>query len=353
MSMNYGKKNQHYGKYGDKMNKKFWYNRNVFVTGCSGFLGSHVVKTLTAAGANVTGLIRDYTPESYLYSLDNRRINLITGSLEDVQLLERALGEYETDTVFHLAAQAIVSVANRNPLPTFNTNIMGTCNILEACRRSPLVKKVIVASSDKAYGVQNILPYNEDMPLKGSHPYDVSKSCADLIANAYHKTYSLPVCITRCGNMYGGGDLNFNRIVPQTIRSVLKGEAPIIRSDGSFIRDYIYVEDAALAYLLLAEKMENPALHGEAFNISSEAKLSVLELVDKILRLMNSKLEPVILNQGSNEIRNQYLSSEKAKGLLGWEPQYPIDEGLMHTIDWYRDYFGNLVSHDPKYKGGE
>lgn len=321
------------------MNSKYWHNRNVFVTGCSGFLGSHMVKALTAMGANVTGLVRDYTPKSYLYSGEQQSINLISGSLDDQQLLERALGEYEIDTVFHLAAQAIIGTANRNPIGTFRTNIMGTCNLLEACRRSPLIQNIIVASSDKAYGDQEILPYSEDMPLKGSHPYDVSKSCADLITQTYHKTYGLPVCITRCGNLYGEGDLNFNRIIPQTIKSVLNSEAPIIRSDGTFIRDYIYVGDASSAYILLSEKMHELNLAGEAFNFSTEVRFTVLELVNKILELMGSELKPVILGQGSNEIKYQYLSTKKAKELLHWKPEYTIDEGLHRTIKWYREYF--------------
>lgn len=321
------------------MNKEFWKSKNVFITGCSGFLGSHAAKLLTEAGANVTGLVRDYTPKSYLYNGTIDKINVVSGALEDLQLIERALGEYEIDTVLHLAAQAIVGIANRNPVSTFNANVMGTCNILEACRRSPLVKTIVVASSDKAYGDQENLPYHESMPLKGTHPYDVSKSCADLIAQTYHKTYGLPVCITRCGNLFGGGDLNFNRIVPQTIKSILNNEAPVIRSDGTFIRDYICVEDAALAYLLLAEKMQQPDIHGEAFNISNEVRLTVLELVNKILELMESDLAPVILNQGSHEIKNQYLSAEKARTILGWKPQYSIEEGLIRTIDWYRGYF--------------
>lgn len=321
------------------MNKEFWRNRNVFITGCSGFLGSYMVKLLIECGANVTGLIRDFTPKSDVYKNKDLKINLISGSLEDIIVLERALGEYEIDTVFHIAAQAIVGIANRNPISTFSANIMGTWNLLEACRRSPLVKNIIVASSDKAYGDQEVLPYHEGMPLQGSHPYDVSKSCADLIAQTYYKTYGLPVCITRCGNLFGGGDLNFNRIVPQTIESIINNEAPIIRSDGTFIRDYIYVEDTALAYILLAEKMEELNLYGEAFNFSNEVKLTVLDLVKMILRQMNSDLEPTILNQGSHEIKNQYLSAKKAKDILNWEPQYDIEEGLSKTIEWYREYF--------------
>lgn len=317
----------------------FWNGRPVFVTGCTGFLGSHLVKALKSRGAVVTGLVRDRVPSSGFFH-DHADINQVYGSLEDYALLERALNEYEIDTVFHVGAQAIVGTANRSPLSTFEANIRGTWHVLEACRRNPQVRRIIVASSDKAYGDQRVLPYNEDMPLQGRHPYDVSKSCADLIAQAYRHTYGLPVCITRCGNLYGEGDTNFNRIIPQTIRSVLKGEAPVIRSDGTFIRDYFYVEDAVNAYLLLAEKMESRGLFGEAFNFSNEIQLTVLELVNKILALMGSNLKPVILSQGEYEIRHQYLDATKARKLLEWTPRYSIDEGLKRTIAWYRAYFG-------------
>ena len=328
-----------YGRYGSDMS--FWDNKNVFLTGCTGFLGSYMAKELVNQGANVTGLVRDNVPKSNLYEGEEyKRINIVSGVIEDEPLLERILGEYEIDTVFHIAAQAIVGIANRNPLATFETNIRGTYNLLEAARRSPLVERIVVASSDKAYGDQTQLPYHEDMPLKGSHPYDVSKSCTDLIAQAYHKTYGLPVCITRCGNLYGGGDLNFNRIIPQTIKSVLRGDRPVIRSDGKFIRDYFYVEDAVKAYLLLAEKMIDLNLEGQAFNFSNEIQLTVLELVNKILKLMNTDLIPVILNQGSNEIVHQYLSANKAREILGWKPSFTIDGGLRRTIDWYRKFFG-------------
>lgn len=318
----------------------FWNDKNVFITGCTGFLGSYLAKELVNSGANVTGLVRDRIPRSNLYfGEEYKKINFVYGELEDEALLERAFGEYEIDTVFHVGAQAIVGVANRNPLATFETNVRGTWNVLEAARRSPLIKRVIVASSDKAYGDQEVLPYHEDMPLKGRHPYDVSKSCADLISQAYHKTYGLPVCITRCGNLFGGGDLNFNRIIPQTIRSVLKNEPPVIRSDGTFIRDYFYVEDAVKAYMLLAEKMEELNLQGEAFNFSNEIQLTVLDLVNMILHLMESDLKPVILNQGTNEIRHQYLSAQKAREVLDWAPAYTIEQGLKKTIEWYRNFF--------------
>ncbi len=298
------------------------------------------MKELIDQGANVTGLVRDTVPKSNLYQGEQvKQMNIVQGSLEDLDVIERALGEYEIDTVFHLAAQAIVGVANRNPISTFEANILGTWNILEACRRHPLIKRVIVASSDKAYGDQPTLPYDENMPLQGKHPYDVSKSCADLLSHTYFNTYGLPVCITRCGNLYGGGDLNFNRIIPQTIQLVLNGEAPEIRSDGTFIRDYFYIEDAVEAYLLLAEKMEELNLAGEAFNFSNEIQLTVLELVEKILKAMDSDLKPKVLNQGSHEIKHQYLSAEKARKLLNWTPAHTIDEGLEKTIEWYKAFF--------------
>ncbi|WP_259425115.1 GDP-mannose 4,6-dehydratase [Bacillus velezensis] len=318
----------------------FWKNKNVFVTGCTGLLGSCLVKELIDQGANVTGLVRDTVPKSNLYQGEQvKQMNIVQGALEDLDVIERALGEYEIDTVFHLAAQAIVGVANRNPISTFEANILGTWNILEACRRHPLIKRVIVASSDKAYGDQPTLPYDENMPLQGKHPYDVSKSCADLLSHTYFNTYGLPVCITRCGNLYGGGDLNFNRIIPQTIQLVLNGEAPEIRSDGTFIRDYFYIEDAVEAYLLLAEKMEELNLAGEAFNFSNEIQLTVLELVEKILKAMDSDLKPKVLNRGSHEIKHQYLSAEKARKLLNWTPAHTIDEGLEKTIEWYKAFF--------------
>jgi len=264
----------------------------------------------------------------------------VRGCIEDYFILERILNEYEIDTVFHLAAQTIVGIANRNPISTFETNIKGSWNILEACRRNHLVKRIIIASSDKAYGAHKVLPYCEETPLRGSHPYDVSKSCTDLIASTYYNTYRLPVCITRCGNFYGGGDLNFNRVVPGTIRSVIFNERPVIRSDGTFIRDYFYILDAVNAYLSLAQKMDELNIHGEAFNFSNEIQLTVLELVKKILKVMDKEdIEPVILNEASGEIIHQYLSATKAKTILGWEPKYTIEQGLKETVDWYIKFF--------------
>jgi CDP-glucose 4,6-dehydratase len=319
----------------------FWKDRPALVTGATGFVGSWLVLRLLDAGADVVCLVRDWTPHSMLLkSADARaRCKIVQGDVCDQALLERALGEYEVESVFHLAAQTLVGIANRNPISTFETNIQGTWALLEACRRSPKVKQIIVASSDKAYGDQMQLPYDEDTPLQGKHPYDVSKSCADLISSAYATTYGLPVTITRCGNFYGGGDLNWNRIVPGTIRSILRNERPVIRSDGSYVRDYFYVEDGAAAYILLAEKLaQQPELSGEAFNFSNEIQVTVLDLVNQILQLMDSDLEPVVHNEAQNEIRHQYLSAQKARSMLDWSPHFTLEEGLRETIAWYREF---------------
>ena len=325
----------------DGMNS-FWRDRSVFVTGGTGLLGSWLVKRLIEDGANVVCLVRDWVPQSEL--LRTRRIDQVTtvrGDIVDRELVERTLGEYEVEVVFHLAAQTIVGIANRNPVSTFSTNIEGTWNVLEACRRSPKVSSIVVASSDKAYGDQEHLPYDETMPLQGRHPYDVSKSCADLIAQTYAARYNLPVAITRCGNFYGGGDLNWNRVVPGTIRSVIRGDRPVVRSDGTFVRDYFYIEDGAAAYMLLAERLaSNAALHGQAFNFSNESQVSVLELVDELLRKMKSSLRPEVLNQASNEIRHQFLSAERARTVLNWRPQFTLESGLDRTIAWYREFLG-------------
>ena len=319
----------------------FWRDRTTLVTGGTGLLGGWLVRRLVDAGANVVCLVRDWAPHSELYRTGLiGRVAAVNGDVRDQMLMERVLGEYEVDTVMHLAAQTIVPIANRNPISTFESNIGGTWALLEACRRSPRVRQIVVASSDKAYGDQPVLPYDESTPLAGRHPYDVSKSCADLIALSYAATYGLPVATTRCGNFYGGGDLNWNRIVPGTIRSVLRGERPVIRSDGKFVRDYFYVEDGAAAYMRLAESMAaDPTLHGQAFNFSNEIQVTVLEIVERILREMNSRLEPDVRNEASNEIRHQYLSAAKARQLLSWSPLFELNEGLARTIAWYRAYF--------------
>src|SRR5438445_2671910 len=319
----------------------FWRDRRVFVTGCTGLVGSWSVRALRARGAHVVGLIRDQVTGSELgRSGLLQQIDVVHGCVENQPLLERALAEYEIQTVIHLAAQTIVGIANRSPLSTFETNIKGTWCLLEAARRCGMNPHVVVASSDKAYGDQDTLPYTEDAPLQGRHPYDASKSCTDILALTYHHTYRLPVCVTRCGNFFGGGDLNWNRIVPGTIRSVLRNEAPVIRSDGSYIRDYFYVKDGAAAYLHLAECMaRQPEVAGQAFNFSNEIQVSVLDLVGRILRLMKSSLQPLVLGQASHEIKHQYLSAAKARRMLDWAPRYEFETALRATIAWYRDHF--------------
>jgi CDP-glucose 4,6-dehydratase len=319
----------------------FWLDRPTLVTGGTGLVGGWVVSRLLAAGADVVCLVRDWVPQSELVRTRMlERVKVVRGDVSDQSLLERLIGEHEVETVIHLAAQTIVGIANRNPISTFETNIRGTWALLEACRRSPQVKQIVIASSDKAYGDQDQLPYDENTPLNGRHPYDVSKSCADLLAHTYSVTYDLPVAITRCGNFYGGGDLNWNRIVPGTIRSVLREQPPVIRSDGNYIRDYFYVKDGAAAYMLLAERLaSSPELRGEAFNFSNELQITVRELVDKILFVMGSSLKPVVRNEVTNEIRRQYLSARKARALLNWSPSYSLESGLKETIDWYQQFF--------------
>lgn len=318
----------------------FWTDRPVFVTGATGLLGSHMTAELLERGANAVCLVRDQVAQSHFQRLGlERRAVIVRGCLEDYALLERALNEHEIDTVMHLGAQTIVGTASRNPLSTWEANVRGSYLLLEACRRnSKKVQRVLVASSDKAYGDQPVLPYTEASPLEGRFPYDCSKSCTDLIARSYFETYRLGVCVTRCGNLFGPGDLNWNRIVPGTIRSALRGERPIVRSDGNFVRDYVYVGDAVAAYLDLAEQMHRPEVLGEAFNFSDERPQSVLDIVAHVLAAVGRpELEPVILGEASHEIRAQFLASQKARELLGWRPRFGLEEGLARTVAWYRE----------------
>lgn len=324
------------------MTPDFWLDRTVYVTGGTGLVGGWLVPRLVEAGAQVVCLVRDWVPHSRLLA-DSwwQRLIVVRGDITNQRLQERILGEYEIDTVFHLAAQTIVGVANRNPVSTFEANIAGTWTLLEACRRSPRVRQIVVASSDKAYGDQPHLPYDEATPLRGRHPYDVSKSCADLIAQAYAATYGLPVAITRCGNFFGGGDLNWNRLVPGTIRDLLRGRRPVIRSDGLAVRDYFYVEDGVEAYLMLAERLAaDRSLAGTAFNFSLERPLTVLDIVARLTKLIGVDLPPDIRNEASGEIRQQHLSAALARQRLGWQPTFGLEEGLRRTVAWYRDFLG-------------
>ncbi|NUQ70443.1 MAG: NAD-dependent epimerase/dehydratase family protein [Chthonomonadales bacterium] len=321
------------------MTAEFWRDRSVLVTGGTGLLGGWLVGRLLRSHASVVTLVRDRVPGSRLFTEHLDRVAVVEGDVCDQAAVERAMAEYEVTVVFHLAAQTIVGIANRNPVSTFESNVRGTWTVLEAARRSPLVRAVILASSDKAYGAQATLPYKEDTPLQGRHPYDASKSCADLIAQSFAATFQVPVAITRCGNFYGGGDLNWNRIVPGTIRSVLRQEPPVIRSNGLGTRDYLYVEDGAGAYMLLAERLvHDPNLAGEAFNFANDAPITTIALVQRILALMHSELEPVIRDEARHEIPDQYLCSDKARSILRWEPEYDLEQGLLRTIDWYSRY---------------
>jgi CDP-glucose 4,6-dehydratase len=318
-----------------------WRGRKVFVSGATGLLGSWMTEELLARGAQVTTLVRDWVPDSRAVTAGLlQRCQVVRGELEDLETVLRALNEYEVDTVFHLGAQAIVGTASRAPLSTFESNIRGTWTLLEATRQcARLVQRVVVASSDKAYGAHEHLPYTEATPLYGRFPYDVSKACSDLIALSYFHTYAVPVAVTRCGNLFGGGDLNFNRLIPGTIRAVLRGAAPVIRSDGTFVRDYFYVRDAVNAYLQLAERLPEPGFVGESFNFGSETPLSVLEVVDRILAALGrQELRPVILNEAQHEIPRQYLDCTKARTRLGWHPDCSFEQGLAETISWYRSW---------------
>jgi CDP-glucose 4,6-dehydratase len=315
----------------------FWRDRPVAVTGATGFLGSHVVDQLVRLGAHVAVLVRDDVVRSPISQTWAGKVAVVRGPVEDQGVVERLLGEYESRTVLHLAAQSQVGVANRNPAATYEANVAGTWSLLEAVRRSPRVEQVITASSDKAYGAQPVLPYDEEMPLLAVNPYDVSKACADLISTSYHKTFGVPVCVTRCGNFFGPGDQNWERLVPGTIRSLLRGERPLIRSDGTMVRDYLYVVDGALAYLRLVEAMaEDPAIVGEAFNFSTETPLTVLELVAALQAAAGTDLEPDIRSTATHEIDSQFLSAAKARKVLGWEPTLSVEEALAETVAWYR-----------------
>ncbi|TAK24789.1 MAG: NAD-dependent epimerase/dehydratase family protein [Chloroflexota bacterium] len=325
-----------------------WRGRTVFLTGATGLVGSWTARLLLEQGARVVALVRDLDPRCELArSGDLQRVTVVNGELENYALLERALGDHEIDTVIHLGAQTIVGTANHSPMGTFESNIRGTYNLLEACRvHRNRVARIAVASSDKAYGDQPILPYDETMPVAGRHPYDVSKSCTDLIARAYYETYRLPIVVARCGNIFGGGDLNWSRIVPGTIRSLLRDEDIVLRGDGQHIRDYIYVKDVAHAYALIADRAGESGVSGEAFNFSTEIPLSVLDMVRAIQDAHGpSRSELRIENRATGEIRHQHLSAAKARASFAWSPTFGLDDALRETIAWYRDYFeGSALS---------
>ena len=328
--------------------ESFWRGKSVLVTGVGGFVATHLAAQLADQGASVVGILRDSRGSRRLdvFGLLDR-IDLVHGAIEDYALMERAFNEYEVEYCFHLAAQAIVGIANRSPVSTFESNIRGTWSVMEAARNSALVKGVVMASSDKVYGDHDVLPYTEEAPLLARYPYDASKLCAEVIGRSYAATFDLPLGVLRCANIYGGGDLNWSRVVPGTIRSMLKGEAPIIRSDGTLERDYMHVHDAAGAYLTLAENLTRPEVQGQAFNFGWGRGYSVLEIVQTVLHEGGSDLEPTVLGQNKGEINRQWLDSSKAERVLNWRPAVPLDEGIRESIGWYRDYLsGELASPD-------
>lgn len=326
---------------GELGQENFWADRRVLVTGATGMLGSWLVRSLVKADAYVVAFVRDADPQSELYrSGTAESVNVRLGCLEDFGAIERAINEHDIDSVFHLGAQTLTPAAYRSPRSTFESNIQGTWNLLEVCRQQgDLVERIVVASSDKAYGLQPELPYREDMPLHIGPPYEVSKTCVDLIAQSYYLTYGLPVAITRCCNVFGGGDLNWSRIVPGTIRSLFRSKRPVIRSDGTYVREYMYVQDAVDAYLTLAEYLEKPEVVGQAFNIGTESPMTVRAIYTAICDAVGCGLvEPLVLGRAEAEIRDQRLHAGKARAILGWEPRYTLPRGLEETIEWYREF---------------
>ncbi len=320
-----------------KMNKKFWDKKSVLVTGFEGFLGSGLSKTLLTTKAKVIGLdIKTFRRETILCCTDYEKMKVYKGSVTEYKLLHRILRRHSIDVIFHLAAEAIVGSSQENPLKAFESNIRGTWTVLEAARQYNKIRAIVVASSDKAYGSHKKLPYKEDMPLIAKHPYDVSKSCADLIAHSYAHTYGLPVAITRCGNIYGPGDFHFSRIVPDAIRCALSGKTLFMRSNGKYMRDYVYVDDIVSGYMLLAEKLTGSKISGEAFNFSDENPITVLRVVDKVARTTGNKLRYKILDNAKYEIKNQYLNSRKSKDVLRWHPRHSFAEGINETINWFK-----------------
>jgi CDP-glucose 4,6-dehydratase len=322
---------------------EYWSGKRVLVTGATGMVGAWLTRWLVDAGAYTVAFISDTDPQSELIRSGYiNRVAVMNGRLENYDDIERAINNQEVDTIFHLGAQPIVGAADRSPRHTFESNIQGTWNLLDSARvLNGLVKRIIVASSDKAYGTQPVLPYTEDMSLNGDHPYEVSKSCTDLISTTYARTYGLPVTIARCGNIYGGGDLNWNRIVPGTFRSLLRGEQPILRSDGTFIRDYLHVDDIVSAYLLLGESTDKPELAGQGFNFSDESPLTVMQIYKAICEAAGKPDEnPNILNAAAGEIKDQYLDSTKAHEVLGWHASVSLSEGLSKSFDWYKTLLG-------------
>ena len=317
----------------------FWNDKRVLVTGATGMVGSWLTRWLVDAGAYTVVMVSDLDPQSELVRSGYiNRVSVMNGRLEKYDDVERIVNNQEVNSIFHLGAQPIVGAADRSPRHTFESNIQGTWNLLDSARvLEGLVKRIVVASSDKAYGTQPVLPYSEEMSMNGDHPYEVSKSCTDLISNTYARTYGMPVTIARCGNIYGGGDLNWNRIVPGVIRSLLRDEQPVLRSDGTFVRDYLHVDDIVSAYLMLGQRTDEPEFCGQAFNFSDETPLTVMQIYNAIcVAADRAGTEPKILNAASGEIKDQYLDSKKAHEKLGWYANVSLQDGLEKSFKWYQ-----------------
>lgn len=318
----------------------YWVGRRVLITGGTGFVGSWLTKALVNAGSLVTIMVHDLHPSMSSMEIPGageKVQNIIVSDIRNQSDIKHAIRHYEVDTCFHLAAQAIVSRAMQSPDITYDVNVRGTVNVLEACRSCETVDQIVVASSDKAYGEPLFVPITELHPLLGSFTYDASKACADMISRAYHNSYSLPVAVARCSNIYGGGDTNFSRIVPGTIMSVLLGKRPMVRSDGRAVRDYMYISDAVSAYLLLCKNVQRAEVKGEAFNFGTSRPVTVLEIVTLIAKLTGGKgIQPIVSNSDEWYIKSQYLSTNKAAKVLGWTPQIVLEKGLLKTISWYR-----------------
>lgn len=334
-----------------------WKESRVFITGVDGFVGSHLAKRFLSLGASVGGVLHKPVQEGesglLVWGIADR-VKTYIGDIANERFVEYALNDFNPHWIFHLAAQSIVTKAQRSPFLTYETNIKGTYSLLCSASILKELQGIILASSDKAYGESSELPYTEKTPLRGGSIYDTSKACGDLIASSAAKSFDLQLCITRCANIYGPGDLHFSRIVPDTVKAVVKGEHPVIRGSGLHERDFIYVDDAIAAYVFLAEYMQKNKVRGEGFNIGNEKSFRIADLVQMILDIGDSEGKKVIIlgKETPAEITKQSMDATKARTYLGWNPQVPLAEGLKRTIDWYRGYFARKEKNGTLYQPG-
>jgi CDP-glucose 4,6-dehydratase len=319
-----------------------WHGRVALVTGCTGLLGCWVSRRLCDLGARVVGLVRDAVTDGHPFERFGLRdrMKLVTGSVDDFDLVRRLVAEERVQVILHLAGQSRVHVAAERPRLAFEVNIRGTWNVLEAVRVAGTRTPVVLASSGTVYGTADELPFTEDTPLRSTSPYDASKACAESVARSYHATFGVPVCLVRSGNLYGGGDLHIERIVPGTIRALLSGERPVIQGDGRAVRDYLYVDDAARAYVMLAEATDDSEIAGEAFNLGAERPTTVADIVETIMRVGGRPdLTAHVLGRPAPAVPAMVLSSLKARKAVGWRAETPLETGLASTIAWYREFW--------------